>query len=321
MPKPSLKLLLFFLIFNSCGQVVTHNKIIKIGFLDAFQDETISQAKKGFINALEENGFSEKKKNLEIVYKNAQGSIPTLNQEISYLLDQNLDLLATNTTLATISAAQRTSTLPLFMMVSPSPEKSGLLDKKGKAPANLFGVYENLTYIDTSIILLKQILPGVKTLGAIYSQGEPQSAEAFKHLADRCKILNIQLISLPVNNSSETQLVVQSLLSKHLDAFFALPDNSVFASFETILKSCNDAHVPIFTSEEGLVKRGALAAFGADIYEWGHQAGAQAAQFLKTKSTLGLAPEVVTIRRKVYNPIAAQSFKTTMPEGISPVKE
>jgi len=320
MTRISIFFIVGVLFFNACHSPTEGKKHLKVGFLDAFQDETIEEAKKGFFKALEEKGF-DPKTNIQVVYKNAQGSIPTLNQEINYLLDQNLDILATNTTLATISSAQRTQTLPIFMMVSPSPQSAGLLDKKGMSPKNLFGVYESLSYIDTSIILLKQLKPSVKTLGAIYSQGEPQSLEAYQHLSDRCKALNIDLISLPVNNSSETQLVVQTLLNKHLDAFFALPDNSVFASFETILKSCNEAQVPIFTSEEGLVKRGALAAFGPDIFEWGHQAGIQAAQFLKTHSTKGLGPEIVRIRKKVYNAKVASQFHISIPQGISPVKE
>jgi putative ABC transport system substrate-binding protein len=84
-----------------------------------------------------------------------------------------------------------------------------------------------------------------------------------------------------VNNSNEAQMVVQALLQKKIDAFFALPDNTVFSSMEVIVKSCDDAHVPVFTSEEGLVKRGAVAAFGADMYQWGYQSGAQAATFFE----------------------------------------
>jgi len=312
--------LVFLFILQSCTYSHSGSAIPKIGFLDAFQDETISEAKRGFLDALSEQGFDEKNKTLELVYKNAQGSIPTLNQEVSYLLNQDLRIIATNTTLSTISTAQRTHTLPIFMMVSPSPEKAGLLDKQGKAPVNLFGVYETTAYIDTSIMLLKEILPSVKTLGAIYSQGEPQSADAFKHLKDQSEALGIRLVALPVNNSSETQLVVQNLLSRHVDAFFALPDNSVFASFETLLKSCNAAKVPIFTSEEGLVKRGALAAFGADIYAWGHQSGMMAARYLKTGSTQGLQPEIVRLRKKVYNKEVASLFKIQIPGGIIPVK-
>jgi putative ABC transport system substrate-binding protein len=305
----------FIILFFSCNSPSPTSKPYHIAFLDAFEDETISQAKTGFIKALADSGFSQSK-NLEIIYKNAQGSIPTLNQEISYVLDQKVQLIATNTTLPTIAVSQITKSIPIFMMVAPSPQMAGLLNEKGNPPVNLFGVYDNLDYIDTSILLVRQIIPSIQTLGAIFSEGESQSHEAYLHLQAECKKLGIKLLALPVNNSSETHLVVENLLSHHLDAFFALPDNSVFSSFETIVQSCKQARVPIFTSEEGLVKRGALAAFGADIYEWGYQAGQQAAHYLKHDKITGLKPELVKIRRKVYNTTVATEYKIIIPPGV-----
>ena len=76
------------------------------------------------------------------------------------------------------------------------------------------------------------------------------------------------------------------------EAMTALPDNVVFSSMEVIVKSCDRAGVPVFTSEEGLVLRGAVAAFGADMYQWGYKCGLQAARFL-SGDTWGLHPEPV----------------------------
>lgn len=90
-----------------------------------------------------------------------------------------------------------------------------------------------------------------------------------------CGLLGLQLEALPVNNSSETQLVLRSLLNKNIDVFFAPPDNTIFASFPTIVQACNEKRIPIFTSEAGLVKLGAVAAFGADMYQWGFQPGSK----------------------------------------------
>jgi putative ABC transport system substrate-binding protein len=94
----------------------------------------------------------------------------------------------------------------------------------------------------------------------------------------------------------------------------------VFAAFETILKSCEQKNVPIFTSEAGLVQRGAVAAFGADIYQWGYQSGLQAAQYLKTRKTDGLKPEMVKIRKRVYNAAAAKKYNITVPANFEAVK-
>lgn len=293
----------------ACNMANKKNAVPKIGFLDLLTDETLSQARKGFFVALKDKGYSDSNHNIEIIYRNAQGDQPTLLQACDYLLSQDVDLIATCPTLPTITAVQKTKTVPIFMMVSPRPDIALLTDENGQAPLNLFGVYETLDYLDTSVMLIKSVLPGIKKLGTIYNQSEPQSVSALEHIENRCKLLGIEIEKLPVNNSNETQMVVAALLNKKIDAFFALPDNVVFSSMELIVKSCDEAHVPVFTSEEGLVKRGAVAAFGADMYQWGYQCGLQVAAFLKSNgSSASIKTEIVTTRRKVYNAEKAEQF-------------
>ncbi|MGZ3756705.1 MAG: ABC transporter substrate-binding protein [Mucilaginibacter sp.] len=309
-----------FTILLSCN---TTSKVPVVGFVDAFEDATIAQARVGFVAALKQNGFSEDKGNIKIEYRNAQGSIPTLTQIVNYFISEPVTLLATCTTLSSVTAVQKTKSVPIFEMVSPTPERMKVLDANGKAPANLFGAVEDLQYIDTSFSIIPKLLKPKSdklVIGMIYNQSEPQSADAVERIKGLAAQLNVTLIALPLNSSADAQLVTQSLLDKNIDAFFANPDNTVFASFETILKNCNQHNVPIFTSEAGLVQRGAVAAFGADIYQWGYQAGEQAAQFLKTHKTDGLKPEMVKIRKRVYNPAAVQKYHITIPSNFEAVK-
>ena len=313
----------FLYLFLVCliGCFANEKKTVPIiGFLDLLQDETLAQAKNGFFDALRQEGFDETKKTIEIIYRNAQGDQPALFQSCDYLIARKVDLIATNPTLSTITAVQKTKDIPVFMMVSPRPDLAGLTDKNGNAPENLFGIFETLEYIDTSVMLIKKVLPSVKKIGTIFNQSEPQSVEALNEIKKACEKEGIELISQPVNSSNETQLVVQSLLSRNIDAFFALPDNVVFSSMEIIVKSCDDARVPVFTSEEGLVKRGAIAAFGADMYQWGFQSGKQAAVFLKQKSTGGLKPSIVKVRRRVYNAEKAKYFNLKFESSFVAVK-
>ena len=137
---------------------------------------------------------------------------------------------------------------------------------------------------------------------------------------DLIALKDIDLVAEPVSSTADVQLVTQALLAKDIDAFFANPDNIVFGSFETIIKACNNANVPVFTSEAGLVARGAVAAYGADIYQWGYQSGEQAAAYLKNKSTNGLKWEMVKLRKRVYNPAAAKKFNIKMPENFEALK-
>lgn len=319
--KKYLPFLFTIILFTSCNSKKSNVPVV--GFVDAFEDATISQARIGFTDALKKNGFSEDQKTVKIEYRNAQGDIPTLTQIVNYFVSEKVDLLGTCTTLSTITAIQKTKTIPIFAMVSPTPDRMNVISSIGVVPANLFGAVEELAYIDTSFSIIPKLLKPKSSklvIGMIYNQSEPQSADAMNRIKSLADKLNVTLVALPLNSSADAQLVTKSLLSKNIDAFFANPDNTVFASFETILKSCNQTNVPIFTSEAGLVQRGAVAAFGADIYQWGYQAGEQAAQYLKTHKTDGLKPEMVKIRKRVYNQAAAKKYNITIPPNFEAVK-
>jgi putative ABC transport system substrate-binding protein len=319
--KKLVQLLFAIVLFSSCNNAGKNVPVI--AFADAFEDNTIAQAKQGFFDALQKNGYSEDQKTISVIYRNAQGDIPKLALSVKYFISQKVTLIATCPSLSTITAIQNTKDIPVFMMVSPTPELMKVVGDSGKAPTNLFGVAETLGYIDTSFSLIPKLVKpkeGKLKVGMLFNQSEPQSAGALKRIQQLAGQLDIELVALPVNSTADVQLVTQSLLSKNIDAFFANPDNTIFGSFETIIKACNKAQVPVFTSEAGLVSRGAVAAYGADIYQWGYQAGEQAAVFLKNKSTSGLNWQMVKLRKRVYNPAAAKQFNIAIPDNFEAVK-
>lgn len=291
-----------------------------VGFVQAIEDATIDEARTGFYDALREAGYSEDSGTVKIVYRNAQGDAAAMNQILDYFLTEKVDLIAANTTLAMITAANKTSTIPIFMMVAPSPEIAKLTkaDPNGNqvAPANLAGTYETLAYIDTSIALIRQVFPTAKRVGTIFNSSEPNSVNSMERLRERCTALGLELVESSVTSSNETQQVTQSLMGKDIDVFFALPDNIIFSSFETVLKETMDKKIPIVTSEAGLVKRGAFIAYGADFYQWGHQAGTSAAKYLKSRDLKSTPLELVAVRKRTYNPKTATALGLPVPAGF-----
>lgn len=295
-----------------------------VGFVDAVEDSTLKLARDGFLAALKENGFAEEDQTLRLVYRNAQNDVPTLTQIVRYFISEEVTLIASCPTLSTVTALQNTTDIPVFMMVSPTPAIMKVADAGGNAPANLLGVAEGLDYIDTSFAIIPQLIrpKGPKLrVGLLYNQSEPQSVEAYERLQGLAASRGADLVARSVNTTGDVKLVAGALLNEEIDAFFANPDNVVFSSFETILQSCNEAGVPVFTSEAGLVARGAVAAFGADLYQWGRQSGLQAAQFLKNKSTEGMKWEMVAVRKRVFNPAVAQRFSISIPGNYEPVEQ
>src|SRR5690606_38337701 len=134
-------ILLFSLAACSSPGNKANDKVIPVvGFADAFEDNTIAQARKGFIDALSDSGYSENSNTVKIEYRNAQGSIPTLTQIVKYFISEDVTLIATCPSLPTITAVQSTSSIPVFMMVAPMPSLMKIERKNGAAPPNLYGV-------------------------------------------------------------------------------------------------------------------------------------------------------------------------------------
>ena len=315
-------LVLLAAIFSGCKEVHLKN-VPTIGFMDAFEDATMQKAKQGFYDAMEKNGFSEKDTTINILYRNAQGNIPTLVQIVQYFKEQRIKAIVACPSLATIAAMQNTVDIPVFMMVSPEPEILHLELEPYRKLDYLHGVGESLDYIDTSFLMIKKmVMPksGKLKVGMIFNQAEPQSVNALKKIETIALANNMEVLALPVNNSSELQMVTKSLTEKNIDAFFANPDNTVFAGFEVILNSCNAKNIPIFTSEAGLVDRGAVAAYGADLYKWGYQCGELVSRYLKGETDKSKLYEKVKDRVKVYNAAACKQMNITVDSSFQSIK-
>jgi putative tryptophan/tyrosine transport system substrate-binding protein len=292
--------------------------------VQTIQDATIDEARKGFMDALKAKGFSDSAGTVKVDYQNANGDQATLALIIDKFIADKVTCIAANTTTAMIAARQRTKTIPIFMMVGPAPSINNLMEKdslgKPIPPRNLSGVYETLAYIDSSIALIKRVFPSPKRMGVIFNTSEQNSVNAMGRLREQCKQNKIELIEKSINSSNETQSAVQAVLNDKIDLFFALPDNLVFASFEVIYKETLAQKVPIITSEEGLVKRGALIAYGADFYQWGYQTGKSAAEYLEVGDLTGIPLKTVEVRKLVYNPETAQLFNFKPPSDAKPIK-
>ncbi len=285
----------------------------KVGYAQMFVDATLDKAKQGFYDALKEAGF-ENGKNIEIIERNAQGDNATLNQAIEYFISEKVALIATNPTISTIAAVQRTKEIPICMMVAPRPDLAGLTDENGNAPQNLSGTYETLAYIDTSVALIKQVFPNAKRVGTIYNSSEPNAVNAVARLRKTCEQLGLTLVEAGAVASNESQQVALSLLGRNIDVFFALPDNIIFSSFETIYQTLTPKKIAIVSSEAGLVERGALMAYGADFYMWGKQAGEKAVRILKGEKNV--LPDEVKLRKRIYNEKTLQELGLSVPNGF-----
>ena len=127
---------------------------------------------------------------------------------------------------------------------------------------------------------------------------------------------NINVVEATVSNVNDIQQAAQSLVGK-VDAVYAPTDNVIASAMPTLVAITDEAKIPVFCGEGGMVKAGGLATVGIDYYKLGLQTGAMAARILSGKEKPAtMAIESQKEMQTIVNEEAAKKLGITIPADV-----
>jgi len=192
-----------------------------------------------------------------IVFKvaNAGGDINIEHSIITKMRDENYDLvvpIATSTAEMTLSMVKNQ---PIIALAADIPENSRL----PKQTCNIAVVDDELN--NTQIIsFIHLTYPALKTLTLIHSTSDkifPEVVEVKKAALQ----YGINLHVLMVQNLTDLYSVGQAMPSDS-EAIFILKDSLIASGIETLIKITVKRKIPLITSDDGTIKKGASFALG-----------------------------------------------------------
>lgn len=293
----------------------TGKKSFKVGVVQLVEHNALDAANKGFIEGLASKGFKVGE-NITFDQQNAQGDQSNLNTIGQRFVSEKDDLIAAIATPAAQTVANATKAIPIVGMAITDYKAAKLVASDEKPGGNVTGTSDNIPTAQQVDLLIK-IMPGIKTVGVIYSSSEINSqvqAEAFKKQAE-AKGLTVQ--ESTVSNVNDIQQTAQNLVNSGVQAIYVPTDNMLASAMPTLLKVTNNAKVPVFPSEEAMVKAGGIAMYSVDYYKLGYQAGLMAADILSGKTKPSEMPiETQKELKLVVNKEAAAAMGIVVPADI-----
>lgn len=249
----------------------------KIGIVQIAEHPSLDAARKGFIDALAANGYKDDKVN--IVFKNAQGDIPTAQNIAQQFVAEKVDLILAIATPAAQAAARATKDIPILITAVTDPVAAGLVQSMEKPGTNVSGTTD-MNPVKEQLELVKKFKPDAKKVGIVYNAGEVNSqvqvAAAEKVKGD----LGLEIVKVTVSASAEVKQAAQSLIGR-VDAIYVPTDNTVVSALESVLQVAETHKLPVIVGEGDSVERGGLATYGLDYYKLGYQTGEMAVKVLK----------------------------------------
>ncbi|WP_312353906.1 ABC transporter substrate-binding protein [Aminipila sp.] len=323
MKKRTLSVLLVMLLtaaalLTGCGNDSKSNEGTKtglptIGIVQIVEHPSLDTIRENILKQLEEKGFVDGK-TVKIDYKNAQNDTNNLKTICQAFSSNNYDLIIAIATPSAQAALGETTSIPIVFSAVTDPVGAGLVDSMENPGGNITGTSDTVSAKKIMDLAL-QMTPDIKTLGAIYSTGEPNSVSVMKELKEYAETKGIKIVEATIMNSSEIQQAAQSLVGK-VDAVFSPIDNTVATAMPTIVDVLNKAKLPYYVAADSMVADGGLATDGVNYVALGKATGTMAAKVLNGADTATIPVQVMSDTQIYINKKTAEEIGLKIPAEI-----
>ena len=274
----------------------------RLAMVNLVQNPLLDAAAQGVLSGLGEAGFKETA-DYTVTYYNAQGEIAQLPAILDAARTGAPDLIVTLTTPAMLAAAQRGSDIPVVFTVASDPTALGLFTPATR-PAHLTGVHDDPP-VARLLDMARRHDPALTAVGILYDPAQANSLISVKKLRRACQERGVTLHEATAGTVSDLPAAAQSVIQRRVGAILLSADNLVVTGFPAIRSAAKSAGIPIYATDTGLVKQGALGAIGDSYAAWGAQAGHLAAKVLAGVSPRDLPIEATRVQEVIEPATAA----------------
>ncbi|MFM7108751.1 MAG: ABC transporter substrate-binding protein [Planctomycetaceae bacterium] len=265
-----------------------------IGVLQHTSSVVLDDAVRGMLDALAERGWKDGE-TCTIRRYNAEGDVVQANAIAREIAGGPFDIALTSSTPSMQALANANTSgrvLHVFAAVA-DPFSAGVgLDRSDPLvhPRHLVG-YGSLAPVHYTFGVAKRLNPNLARVGVAHNPAESNSRRFMELARASCRVLAIELLESPVENSSGVVEAVKSTLSRGAEAIFMPGDTTVMNAVDAVIAAGAKAGVPVFSVNPGVADRGTLFDVGYDFHQVGLAAGRLTADLLD-----GVDPATVPIR-------------------------
>ncbi|WP_099331913.1 ABC transporter substrate-binding protein [Actinomyces minihominis] len=280
-----------------------------VGISQLMDHPSLTAAADGFKAAFEDAGLT-----VKFDEQNANGDQSTAASIAGSFKSSKVDLVLAIATPTAQAAAQAITDIPVLFTAVTDPIDAGLVETWEAPGGNITGT-SDANPVSEQLALIEEIVPGVKTVGIVYSPGEANSVVQVGWAKDAAAELGLEIIEAPAMSSQDVQQATESLAD--VDAIYVPTDNVVVTSLETVLQVGETKKIPVFGAEGDSVARGAIATYGLDYFALGYQTGQMAISILTEGKAAADIPVATLTEPSLYlNLGAAERMGVEVPVNL-----
>jgi len=296
------------------GTAQPPGKVFRIGILSPAalpSTKAFDSLRKG----LRELGYVEGR-NITIEYRLAAGDYGQLPAMAADLVRLPVDLIVTDSGIATQIAQQASRAIPIVAATAGSdPVATGLAASLAHPGGNVTGFTGgDIELSRKRVELLREVLPAVSRIGVLRNPAMPMSS--FQATEQAARALGLQLRPIPVATPGEIHAGFEAAVAGGAEALVVLPDGMFWNERGRIVALAAQYRVPVMYEEREYANDGGLISYGRNVSENFRQDAGYVDKILKGAKPGDLPIQQPTRFELVVNLKTAQGLGLTIPPSI-----
>jgi putative tryptophan/tyrosine transport system substrate-binding protein len=299
------------------GSAQQVGRIYRVGILSSTDPARPNENYVTFRERLRELGWSEGL-NLAVEERTIGPDRERLAVGARELVGLHLDLiLAAGGAEAPQAAATATKSIPIVFVIADDPVMVGLVKSLSRPDANVTGLSSmNAELDDKRLALLKEALPKLRRVGAMWSPVDPSGSSVMRATEQAARALNVQLTPLAVRRPDDVSEAIGNAKKEGVDAVMVLGTPTLFPQQHRIAELATSARLPTVSAWRQLPEAGGLLSYGANIRAMFRRAADIADKILKGAKPKEFPVERPTKFDLVVNLKTAKALGLTIPPSL-----
>jgi putative tryptophan/tyrosine transport system substrate-binding protein len=291
-------------------------KIPRVGFMGNSTAALEANLIGPFREGLREHGYEEGR-NLDIVFRWAEGRYERFPALIAELIAADVDVIVTAGTPAALAVKKATSTVPVVMAAIGDPVGSGVVQNLARPGGNITGLSAIAPDLEGKRLeLLREVVPHLANVAFFLNPANEFHTVSMRQALTAAQALNIRLQPREVSKSEDLEPALASIIKEKPDGLLILADRVFLHNRQRMMDFATEHRLPSVNAYRELVEAGGLMSYGPDYGEMHRRAADYVDRILKGARPGDLPVEQPTRFTLIVNLKAAKAIGLEVPPTL-----
>jgi putative tryptophan/tyrosine transport system substrate-binding protein len=280
------------------------------------QNRVAMRNRDAFVQGLREHGY-EDGKNVDLVYRWADGDISRLPQLATELVALNPAVIVSAANTGTIALRQATSVVPIVGVLLVDPIAHGLAESHNRPGANITGLLQTIDSLPgKQAEVLIELVPQANRIGVLVNPANRAHPGVLRDIDTAVRGSSVKAIAVEMRNPFDFEALRAPQTQSQIDGLMVLNDPLFFTHATRIIELAAAARLPAIHNFRQHVELGGLMSYGVADRESFRRAGYFVDRILKGERPGDLPIELPSKLELVINLKAAKALGIEVPPTL-----